>query len=77
MSNKIIVQALPSISFLQVLTIVFIILKLLGNITWSWWWVLAPLWGPFAIGFTILAVFIVLGLLCLIAALIVGCITPK
>ncbi len=27
-----------------VLTIVFIVLKLLGYISWSWWWVLSPLW---------------------------------
>jgi hypothetical protein len=26
--------------------IVFLVLKLLGHITWSWWWVTAPLWGP-------------------------------
>ena len=32
------------IGFLGVLTIVFIVLKLLGKITWSWWWVLAPIW---------------------------------
>lgn len=29
--------------FLEVLTIVFIILKLLGVISWSWWAVLSPL----------------------------------
>lgn len=28
----------------SVLTIVFIVLKLLGVISWSWVWVLAPLW---------------------------------
>jgi hypothetical protein len=27
------------------LLIVFIILKLIGVISWSWWWVLSPLWG--------------------------------
>lgn len=32
------------IGFTGLLTIVFITLKLLGYITWSWWWVLAPLW---------------------------------
>lgn len=37
------------ISFLGLLTIVFITLKLTNVITWSWWWVLAPLWGPLAI----------------------------
>jgi hypothetical protein len=26
--------------------IVFLILKLTHNITWSWWWVSAPLWIP-------------------------------
>lgn len=33
-----------SIGFGGLLTIVFIILKLLGKITWSWWWVLSPIW---------------------------------
>lgn len=36
------------ISFLGLLTIVFITLKLTSVITWSWWWVLLPLWGPVA-----------------------------
>jgi hypothetical protein len=29
-----------------VLFIVFLVLKLCGTITWSWWWVTAPLWIP-------------------------------
>lgn len=28
----------------SVLTIVFVVLKLTKVITWSWWWVLFPLW---------------------------------
>ena len=32
------------IGFVGLLTIVFITLKLLGKITWSWWWVLSPIW---------------------------------
>lgn len=32
------------IGFAGILTIVFIILKLLGKINWSWIWVLSPLW---------------------------------
>ena len=32
------------ISFTGLLTIVFIVLKLLGVITWSWVWVLSPIW---------------------------------
>lgn len=27
-----------------VLTVIFVVLKLTGLITWSWWWVLSPLW---------------------------------
>lgn len=33
-----------SLGFTGLLTIVFIALKLIGNIDWSWWWVLSPLW---------------------------------
>ena len=32
------------IGFPGLLTVLFIGLKLTGNITWSWWWVLSPLW---------------------------------
>lgn len=30
--------------FISLLTVLFIGLKLVGSITWSWWWVLSPLW---------------------------------
>ena len=40
--------------FFGLLTILFVALKLTGVIDWSWWWVLAPLWGSFAIGVVIL-----------------------
>ena len=32
------------IGFTGLLTIVFIVLKLIGKIDWSWWWVLSPIW---------------------------------
>ena len=32
------------IGFAGLLTVVFITLKLVDKITWSWWWVLSPLW---------------------------------
>ena len=38
-----------NLSFLGMLAIVFIILKLTGTITWSWLWVLSPLWVGFAL----------------------------
>ena len=31
------------IGFCGLLTIVFIILKLIGKIDWSWWWVWSPI----------------------------------
>lgn len=42
------------IGFGSLLTIVFIVLKLTGYITWSWVWVLAPLWIP-VVGFIVFA----------------------
>jgi hypothetical protein len=44
------------IGVLGLLGVVFIVLKLLGKITWSWWWVTAPFWAPWAIVLPILAV---------------------
>lgn len=35
--------------FSALLGVAFIVLKLIGVIDWSWWWVLAPLWIPAAI----------------------------
>lgn len=33
-------------SLTTTLLVVFIVLKLTDNITWSWWWVMSPLWIP-------------------------------
>ena len=43
-------------SILTILFIVFLILKLTGNIDWSWWWVTSPLWLPVALLFAILGI---------------------
>ncbi|OZE77183.1 hypothetical protein CH305_18270 [Rhodococcus sp. 15-649-2-2] len=37
------------IGFTGALFLVFLVLKLTGVITWSWWAVTAPLWGAFAL----------------------------
>lgn len=52
------------IGFFGFLTLIFITLKLTHVITWSWWWVLAPLWGTFIIG--------AIGILLLLVLLIRG-----
>ena len=49
------------VGFLGMLTIVFITLKLTEVITWSWIWVLSPIWVVSSIfGFAILVTFIIL-----------------
>lgn len=49
------------IGFFGLLTIVFITLKVLGKITWSWWLVLSPMFIWLGITLTILlGVFLVL-----------------
>tara|TARA_R100000951_G_scaffold74199_1_gene62519 strand:+ start:1237 stop:1461 length:225 start_codon:yes stop_codon:yes gene_type:complete len=37
------------IGFTGLLVITFIVLKLTSVITWSWWWVLSPIWIPFVV----------------------------
>ena len=37
------------------LGVVFVVLKLLGKITWSWWWVTLPFWGGIALLLAVVA----------------------
>lgn len=46
------------LGFFGALAILFIALKLTGFIDWSWWWVLAPIWGPFALLLAACAVYV-------------------
>ena len=48
------------IGFFGLLAILFIALKLTGVITWSWLWVLAPIWIPFVIVVFILASIVII-----------------
>ena len=45
------------VGVLGLLGVVFVTLKLLGKITWSWWWVTAPFWGGLAIVLACFALF--------------------
>ena len=47
------------IGFPGLLTVLFIGLKLTGNITWSWVWVLSPLWISFALSLVIAAIIVI------------------
>ena len=51
-----------------VLFVVFLVLKLTGNIDWSWWWVTSPLWIPFAIAVSVVGIAVII----LIIALSLG-----
>lgn len=48
-----------SLSFTQILTLIFIVLKLTDVINWSWFWVLSPTLIPLAI-LAIIIIFAVL-----------------
>lgn len=51
------------VGFASLLTIVFIVLKLLGKITWSWWWVLSPILIEVAVALLILAFMLILAVI--------------
>ena len=48
----------------MILFLIFMTLKLTNYITWSWWWVAAPLWIP------ILAVIAIAGVALLVAYIV-------
>lgn len=56
MSNNDNSGASGGIGFFGLLTIVFIVLKLCGVISWSWVWVLSPLWISFSLVVIIIAI---------------------
>lgn len=68
-SEKVIVHS-GGIGLGGLLFVVFLTLKLIGIVGWSWWWVTAPLWIPAG-----LSLVFVLGalLLTLVAAIGVAC----
>lgn len=51
------------IGFPGLLALLFIGLKLGNVISWSWWWVLFPLWFPLALFVVTFVTMLVLGLI--------------
>lgn len=49
------------IGFSGLLTVLFIGLKLTGNIDWSWWWVLSPIWISLLLVLLVVVVIAMLG----------------
>jgi hypothetical protein len=46
------------LNFIDILTLIFITLKLTNHITWSWIWVLSPIWIYYVIYTAIIVVVI-------------------
>ena len=42
-----------------ILTLIFLTLKLAGEINWSWWWVFAPIWVPIVLVLFGLLIFVI------------------
>ena len=52
-------QSSGGITLVGATFIVFLVLKLTGNIDWSWWWVTCPLWAMPALAIGVVAVMFV------------------
>lgn len=50
------------ITAIDVLQIVFIVLKLCGVIKWSWWLVLMPIWISLGIGVILIIILVIYGI---------------
>lgn len=57
------------VGFTGLLTIVFIVLKLLGVISWSWLWVLSPIWISLAVSLVIFGFVFLIWVIMVLAAL--------
>lgn len=47
--------------FISVLTLIFVVLKLTNNISWSWIWVLSPIWISIILIILIFGIILVAG----------------
>jgi hypothetical protein len=56
MTSKTSSSSSGGLGFTGALTILFIGLKLCHVISWSWWWVLSPIWISVSLALAILAV---------------------
>lgn len=48
---------------LTLILVIFIILKLTHIVSWSWWWVISPIWLPFIIIFVPATLKLIVGLI--------------
>lgn len=55
--------SIGGVGFGSILFFIFLVLKLTGVISWSWLWVIAPLWIGFAVTILILAIMFIVYLI--------------
>jgi hypothetical protein len=65
------------ISTTMVLFLIFLTLKLTGNIDWSWWWVTSPLWIPVLLVVAILVILLGVVVFLLLIGLSIGDVKEK
>lgn len=51
------------VSIFTVLTLIFVVLKLVGVIEWSWIWVFSPIWIPIALCFVIIVPIVIIAII--------------
>lgn len=55
-------NSLLTIDSIDLITIVFVVLKLTGVIDWSWWWVLSPILISFSLLIIVLIIALIIAL---------------
>lgn len=50
-------QSSSGIGVTGLLGVAFVVLKLMGYIDWSWWWVTLPFWGGIALVIFLVLIF--------------------
>jgi hypothetical protein len=63
MSREISTSSSNGIGFCGLLTLVFVIFKLLGKLDWSWWWVFSPILISTGFAILILGIVLLIGIL--------------
>lgn len=51
------------ITFPGALTVLFVGLKLTNVITWSWWWVLSPIWISLSLAVVVIAIAVIIAII--------------
>ena len=62
-SPKTMSSSSSGISFPGALTVLFVGLKLTNVITWSWWWVLSPIWISFSLVVVVIAIAVIIAII--------------